>query len=256
VPAQGITLWRSKRDGKPRGFFRASWREHGRKITWDTRTLDKDEAQARAVAELNRRLSVAPPQPERALRDRDPVAASREPPVQPSHPAPPATTTTTSVADGFTPPGGFTRKPIGDALTRALTNGAAAATAPASSLPADAEETKRKARKLYEVFGKALGYLTEGGLKRACRWAGREPEDMDDDEIALVREGWEEKGADWFGKTNIGPWGKIALGSAVAGVGMYMGGKPIPKAPKAIPAPAPAGGANERLEPKVGGGGG
>jgi hypothetical protein len=254
VPAQGITLWRSKRGGKPRGFFRASWREHGRKITWDTRTLEKDEAQARAVAELNRRLSAAPPQPERALRDRDPVAASREPPVQPSHPAPPATTT--SVADGFAPPstGAFVRKPIGDALTRALTNGTPAA--PASSPPADAEETTRKARKLYEVFGKALGYLTEGGLKRACRWAGREPEDMDDDEIALVREGWEEKGADWFGKTNIGPWGKIALGSAVAGVGMYMGGKPIPKAPKALPAPPPAGGTNERLDPKGGGGGG
>jgi hypothetical protein len=250
VPAQGITLWRSKRGGQPRGFFRASWREGGRKVTWDTRTLDRDEALQRSVAELNRRLSAAP-RPERALHD--PVAASRQPPVQPGDPAPP----TTSVADGFTPPtpGAFTRKPIGDALTRALTTNGTAPAAPASSAPADAEETKRKARKLYEVFGRVMGYLTEGGLQRACRWAGREPEDMDDDELAMVKEGWEEKGADWFGKTDIGPWGKIAIGSAAAGVGMYLGGKPIPK-PPAPAKPPPAGGANERPEPKVGGGGG
>jgi hypothetical protein len=61
---------------------------------------------------------------------------------------------------------------------------------------------------------------------------------MDADEEQLVREGWEEKGADWFGKTDIGAWGKIALGSAVAGVGMYMGGQALPKVKQIPPATA------------------
>jgi hypothetical protein len=140
-----------------------------------------------------------------------------------------------------------------------LTNGQAAAAAP-SSPPETDDETRRKTRRLYEVFGKAMAYLTEGALKRACRYAGKEPEEMDEDEIELVREGWEEKGADLFGRTSIGPWGKIALGSAVAGVGMWMGGKDIPK-PKQLAAAAPAGGAaapagGADVRPERGSGGG
>jgi hypothetical protein len=242
VPTAGITLWRSKRGGKQRGFIRASWREAGRKVTWDTRTLDAEEARRLAVAELNRRLSSSSSIP--SVPPDSQVSTSTKPPVQPAgdQPAPAQPSNVIPL-----------RRPIGEALNRALGNGAAAAIAP-SSAPVDADEAKKKTRKLYEVFGKAMGFLTEGGLKRACRWAGREPEDMDDDEIELVREGWEEKGADWFGRTNIGPWGKIALGSAVAGVGMYMGGKPLPA--KKLPPAKPADGANVRPEREGGEGGG
>jgi len=238
VPTPAIRLWRSKRAGKPRGFLRASWREGGRKVTWDTRALEPDEALKRAVAELNRRLSAPTPLLSPALASPAGPPPDGQPSVQPG-----------AAPSNVIP----IRRPIGEALSRALGTPAPAAAAP-SSPPATAEEAKAKARKLYEVFSKAMSYLTEGGLKRACRWAGREPEDMDDDEIALVREGWEEKGADWFGKTDIGPWGKIALGSAVAGVGMYMGGKPLPK-PKAKELP-PADGANVRPERASGDGGG
>lgn len=225
-----VTLWRSKRDGKPRGFIRASWREDGRKVTWDTRSLDEGEARARALAELNRRLSASPP----AV-----PPAAEAPPVQPGEPS------------NVIP----MRRPIGDALNRALGVPAPAVAAPSSS-PELEHEGRAKARKLYELFGKAMGHLTEGGLKRAVRWAGREPEDMDDDELELVRGGWEELGAEWFGRVEIGPWGKIALGSAVAGVGMYMGGDPIAPPPKQLPAVAPADGANVRPERDEGGGSG
>jgi hypothetical protein len=241
--AQGITLWRSKRGGRPRGFLRASWREDGKRVTWDTRTLDEGEALGKAAAELSRRRSVpAKPTPE------GPPAPA--PPTQPGV-APAASSSSSTTTNGV-------RKPIGEAITRAFTNGAAAAVVPSSSAAAATDdETKAKAKKLYQVFGKCMAYLTEGGLKRACRWAGKEPEEMDDDEEELVREGWEELGADWFGAKQIGPWGKIALGSCVAGVGMYMGGKPIPKPaePKKLVAVA-ADGSNVRPERESGGGGG
>lgn len=238
----GITLWRSRRDGQPRGFLRASWRENGKKVTWDTRTLDRDEAQRKAAAELSRR---------RAAPESTKLSPAPAPAVQPDPFAKPPTAG--DVNNAFPPPTTTAngRRPIGDAITRALgAQAAAVVTAPAA--PATNEESRAKAKKLYEVFGKLMSMITEGSLKRACRFAGREPEDMDDDEISLVREGWEEKGADWFGRTNIGPWGKIALGSAVAGVGMYMGGEPIDKPkPKELP---PTGGANVRPERESGGG--
>lgn len=230
-----VTLWRSSRDGKERGFLQASWREGGRKVTWNTGTLDQAEARARWLAEFNRRLSARTELPQQA--DLRPDHLEGQPPVQPGEP---------TKASNVIP----IRRPIGEALTRALGTPAPAAAAPSSP----AEDGRAKARKLYELFGKMMGHVTEGGLKRACRWAGREPEDMDDDEVAMVREGWEEKGAEWFGKVEIGPWGKIALGSAVAGVGMYMGGEPIEKPkPKQL---AAADGANVRPERDEGGGSG
>lgn len=229
-----VTLWRSKRDGKARGFIRASWRQGGRKITWDTRSLDEGEARTRALAELDRRLSAPPPAVPPAAES--PLAGGRQPPVQPGE--------TSNVIP--------IRRPLGEALNRALGVPPAAAAAPSSPAP---DEGRAKTRKLYELFGKAMGHLTEGGLKRAVRWAGREPEDMDDDELALVQEGWEELGAEWFGRVEIGPVGKIALGSATAAVGMYMGGITIEQKPKKLAAAAPADGSDVRPErPDEGGG--
>jgi hypothetical protein len=225
---QGLTLWRSKRKGHPRGNLRASWRdEAGKRVTWDTGTLDAPEALRKASAEVGRRRTPA-------LSSGDSAGGSSHhngtPPAASSGPAPAASPFSPTMDAAAAVNG---RRPIGDAITRALANGeAAAAAAEVDALRAPAAElageAKAKAKKLYEVFGKAMAMLTAGGLQRACRYAGREPEEMDDDEEQLVREGWEEKGAEWFGRTDIGPWGKIALGSAVAGVGMYVGGKPIP----------------------------
>lgn len=241
MPTPAIRLWRSKRGGKARGFLRASWREQGRKVTWDTRELDPDAALKKAVAELNRRLSA--PASTMSPTPTSPLVPEGQPSVQPG-----------AAPSNVIP----IRRPIGEAINRALGTPAPAAAAPSSLAgAATAEEAKKKVQHLYAVFGRAMVMLTEGGLKRACRWAGREPEEIDDDELAMIREGWEEKGADWFGKTDIGPWGKVALGSAVAGAGMYMAGKELPK-PKELPRPKeqPADGANVRPERAGGDGGG
>jgi hypothetical protein len=231
--AQAVRLWRSNRNGKPRGFWLASWRESGKRVSFNTRTLDKDEAQAKALAELGRRLQAPSAAPDSLP---EPTQAPAPSPQLDEGPA------AAAVMNGH-------RKPLTDVLARAFSagsplNGATPAPPPAGPLePSEAatdEEARRKSKKMYQVFGKAMALLTEGSLRRAFRWADREPEEMDDDEIALIREGWEEKGADWFGKTTIGPWGKIAMGTAVAGVGMWIGSKPIerPK-PKALPAAPP-----------------
>lgn len=213
--AQAIRLWRSERKGQARGPWLASWKEHGRKVAWSTTTQDKAEAQRKAEAELGRRLQAASPGPAAP-------ATTVAPPAQPDLVTPAATSN------------GHSRKPITAALTRAL-SAPAAETTPPSSPGTDLEE-RPKGKKLYEVGAKALTYLVEGGLKRACRYAGKEPEEMDDDEQALIQEGFEEKLADLFGRTEIGPWGKIILGTAVAGTGMYVGGTAIPKPKQLTPA--------------------
>jgi hypothetical protein len=245
-----ITLWRSKR-GR---FLRASWRDGGKKVTWDTRALEDKEARARATAEWTRRKLMGGDGTRRTAPTPD-ISPAPAPAVQ-FQPAPSAMPTSADVRGAFPPSSSSSRRPIGDAITRAFgaAGGAAEfAAAPPPPPAAGDEESRAKAKKLYEYFAKLMAMVTEGSLKRACRFAGREPEDMDDDEIRLVREGWEEKGADWFGRTNIGPWGKIALGSAVAGVGMYMGGTPIEK-PKPKELPPAAAGSNVRLEREGGSG--
>lgn len=92
-----------------------------------------------------------------------------------------------------------------------------------------------KVRHVHKVVGKACTYGLEGCLKRMCRWAGREPDDIDDDEEQLIREGMEELAAKYLGTKKISPAGKVLAGGIAAGFGMYMGGKDIPK-----PKPAPA----------------
>jgi hypothetical protein len=101
---------------------------------------------------------------------------------------------------------------------------------PAKAAKAELErEAAEKVRHVHKVVGKGFAYLTEGGLKRLCRWAGREPEDIDDDEEKLIREGWEEIAAEYLGTKKLTPWGKVAAGTFIAGTGMYLGGKEIPK---------------------------
>ncbi len=92
-----------------------------------------------------------------------------------------------------------------------------------------------KVRQVHKVVGKACTYGLEGCLKRMCRWAGKEPDDIDDDEEALIREGFEELAAKYLGTKKISPAGKVLAGGIAAGFGMYMAGKDIPK-----PKPAPA----------------
>ena len=138
---------------------------------------------------------------------------------------------------------GHARKPLAEAFGRALvpsTPAPAPAAPPAAAETDDLEEKKAKTRKLYEVAGKALTYLAEGGLKRAVRFAGREAADMDEDEEELIREGFEELCAVWFGRVELGPTGKVAVGCVVAGVGMYMGGTKIEKPKELPPAAQPA----------------
>jgi hypothetical protein len=89
----------------------------------------------------------------------------------------------------------------------------------------DAEKTS----KFYAVAGKGGALLVIGALKRLVRWAGKEPEDIDEDEEEFLREGCEEFAREKLGHTNLGPGGKVLVAAGVAGFGMYMGGTPIPK---------------------------
>ena len=109
---------------------------------------------------------------------------------------------------------------------------------PAKAAAAELEEaTARKAKHVHKVLAKGGTMAVDGILQRLIRFAGREADEMDEDEIKLVTEGWEEIFAEWFGKKKLTPMGKVLAGSAVAGIGMYMGGKSIPE-PKPAPAPA------------------
>ena len=225
MPKPGITLWRSK--GKKGAKYLAGFKgADGKRVVWSTGETDYDAGLRRAVVELGRRL-----QGPEVLSSLEPPRET--PPVEPDHVAPPITNGTN----------GHARRPLNDILARTLYGGAAPAATPAPATPAaPVHDEAVKVRRLYEYFGKAMAFLTEGGLKRAVRFAGKEPEEMDDDEIELVREGWMELGEQWFGKTTLGPAGKVALGTIVAGVGMYVGGKPLPK-PKELAA------ANDNAKP-------
>lgn len=198
-------IWESNRPG---GFLRAVWRDDvGQRVTWDTATRDRGEAMQRAVGEISRRRPAA-------------TEGAQQLPTAPAVPA-----------NGVPPPAPGQR-PLAEAFTRALHIAGPAPSSPAPSSPGD-PAAAAKSRRLYEVFGRALALVTEGTLKRCVRYAGREPADMDEDEVELIREGWEEKGQEWFGKVEVGPWGKIALGAVAAGAGMYMGGTPVKRLPPA-----------------------
>jgi hypothetical protein len=93
----------------------------------------------------------------------------------------------------------------------------------------------KKAKHVHKVLGRGGALAIDGVLQRLIRFAGREAAEMDEDETKLITEGCEEIFAEWFGKKKLTPMGKVAAGAAVAGIGMYMGGKPLPE-----PHPAPA----------------
>jgi hypothetical protein len=138
------------------------------------------------------------------------------------------------------------RRPLSEILSRALETGTPLPTTfEAPSSPPEPEEPK--GRRLAEVFGQVASYLTEGALKRAVRYAGREPDEIDDDELEQIRAGWTELGQQWLGQASIGPWGRIAVYSAVAGVGMYRSGKPLPPPAAKLPPrePEPDGGVGD-----------
>jgi len=212
-----IKLRRGRYRGKPAGRLRATWKENGKRISWNTGVDDETEAIRRAAGERDRRATTK-------VDGHTPAVPFTDRTSEPESPAPPGSN-------------GHSHRPLADALARAT---------PASSAPASSTDAgqipERNNKRLYEVFGKAMTFLTEGTLQRACRWAGREPEEMDDDEQALVAEGWREKGQEWFGQADIGAWGKILLGGATAGVGMYLGGKPLRPVEKPATPAAPAGG--------------
>jgi len=216
-------------DKRPNGIFRARWSEDGERHYWNTGTSDRHEALKKAGEELARRKGFTRPPAA------PPGSAPGQLPVGP----PPVVSTQ--------------RRPIGEALARVLaTPPASAASPPSGPAPAsgagavlegelvrgreqlgDAQDVA-KVRHVHRVVGKSASHLVEGLLKRAVKFAGREPEDMDDDERALIEEGCTELAAEYLGQYKLTPGGKVMAGALCAGVGMYMGGRPIPK-----PQPAP-----------------
>jgi pyruvate dehydrogenase E2 component (dihydrolipoyllysine-residue acetyltransferase) len=236
---KGITLDRRK-NGDIRARFTGP---DGKRISWNTHARDKAEAMRRAGEELARRKG---------------PSAAAPPPAAPSAPS------------GPLPAVASPRRPLGAAFARVLqlpappglasTAAPAAAvelvakpdeiTPPAAPAPAADEGAElAKVRRVHQVVGKSATNLIEGILARTCRFAGREPEEMDEDERALIAEGCSEIAAEYLGKKKLTPAGKVIAGSVCAGVGMYMGGKPIPKKPAPVlqlvppaaqPAPAPA----------------
>lgn len=231
----GISLFTSGRGGN----IRARWGKGKRnRVDWNTGTKDPDEALRRAAEELRRRTgasaasSLGTPTPSKP-------AAAVPPSPQPPAVAPPPETAA-----------GSARRPLGDALARVLgTPPAPEIASPAPAVVPDEvidpgkvaaaeleDVAAKKAKHVHKVLGKGGALAIDGVLQRLIRFAGREPEEMDEDETRLITEGWEEIFAEWFGKKKLTPWGKVAAGSAVAGIGMYMAGKPLPE-PKPAPAP-------------------
>lgn len=195
-----------------RRSWRARWKEQGRIINWNTGTKDKAEAQRRATEELGKR---------------------RQQPV--------ARTPGTTIHGARLPSSSAPRPSLAELLSRATatttpvtTNGvhppSSPAPAPAAPPPAPAEETSSsKVRHLHEIASKIGVRLIDGALQRACRWAGKEPDEMDDDEEQLIAEGLREVSEELFGKVKLTPWGKVGLGTLAAGAGMYMGGETLSK---------------------------
>lgn len=191
-------------------------------VTWDTGAHNETEALLRAAEEIRRRSTTADPTPAGTPRR----TADPSPDLSPG-----------SSFRGWGAGDGRLR--VKEALARVIPAPAPAAPPAAPTTeklvdvrvtePSDDAEGERKISKLYEITAKMCTRMTEGGLKRAVRWAGREPEDMDEDEEQLMREGYTELCKKAFGSKKITPLGKVALASAAAGWGMYMGGKPIPK---------------------------
>jgi hypothetical protein len=237
----GISLFKPGKGGN----IRARWGAGRARVDFNTQTKDPAQALARAADELRRRSATSSAGPStRAAAAAAPTAPQTMPPGAPGAPSPAAADT-------------GARRPLGDALARVLglstpapaatSSGAAASTptalAPDAILDAGARAAEgeiekaaaEKVRHVHKVVGKACTYGLEGALKRMCRWAGREPEDMDDDEQELIREGFEELAAKYLGTKKISPAGKVLAGGIAAGFGMYIGGKEIPK-----PKPAPA----------------
>jgi hypothetical protein len=231
----GLTL-----DKRKNGEWRARFTgPDGKRISWNTHARDKAEASRRAGEELARRKG---------------PSAAAPPPAAPTAPS------------GPLPAEASPRRPLGEAFARVLqlpapppaSLAAPAAAAvelvakpeimPAPAPAADEGAELAKVRRVHQVVGKSATNLIEGILARTCRFAGREPEEMDDDERALIAEGCSEIAAEYLGKKKLSPGGKVIAGSICAGVGMYMGGKPIPKKPAPVlqlvpqeqPAPAPA----------------
>lgn len=253
----GINLFRSN---GPSSVFRARWRsDGGAQVTWTTGTADETDALVRAAAELRRRSnggdapslspSSFPEDGSAAESDGGPTPA----PLPSLSPAP--------------APGSGSRRLLSEALKEALGGAAgvetSAAPPPANDLPAPAPAPTEPApgltrgeRHLYHVAAKIGLYLIDAGLQRTVRAAGREPDQMDDDERELIQEGCEELFQKAFGRTTIGPLGKVALGSLCAGVGMYKSGKPLPAQPARLRsiqggrAEAPAAGAFDPLPPE------
>jgi hypothetical protein len=107
---------------------------------------------------------------------------------------------------------------------------AAPATSPAPAPPVESDpDAALKLRRLYATLARVATRAVDGLTDRLVRSAGREPAEMDDDEEAMIREGFEEQFRIWFGRTELTPLGKVAVGAGVATAGKYFGGKPIEK---------------------------
>lgn len=243
--ALGISLFRS--DG-PASQLRARARIGGKLVTWSTGTADESEALQRAAAEFQRRSRSGNPMPE---------LTSRSSPEPVDGPAPPPSLPALSSLESPAAGGGAgSRRLLSEALASAFAgtatieppkpDDAPAASAPPGGGPAAADPPSPAARHTYAVVAKVAVYMIEAGLQRAVRYCGREPEEMDDNERAMITEGAEEELGRIFGRSELGPKGKIFLGAACAGFGMWSAGTPIVKpvaAPaklRSVPPPPPA----------------
>lgn len=227
-----MRLYRIKKGGRETGNWIAQWRENGRIVTRTTGTLDRKLAAQRAEAEFTRRQS-GNGHTGRAVKPH--TGASSAPAGEFRLPSP-RVPLSDVLARAFSAPTVNSELPAHSSSFSAENQTKPETAAPATSNgsippPPAADDVRIKPRRLYTYGAKAASAALEGVLQRAIRFAGREPAEMDDDERDLIQEGLAEQFQIWFGAQELSPLGKVALGSLVAGAGMWRQGTPLAKTP-------------------------
>ncbi len=89
--------------------------------------------------------------------------------------------------------------------------------------------TPEQAERLGSLANKIVTRLNIAGIAACVKYLGKDPIELDEDDIELLQTGWEMFLADYFVKQPPQPWMIILAGNLLLGFQMYTTGKDIPK---------------------------
>lgn len=89
--------------------------------------------------------------------------------------------------------------------------------------------TPEQAERLGSLANKIVTRLNIAGIAACVKYLGKDPVELDEDDIELLQTGWEMFLADYFIKQPPQPWMIILAGNLLLGFQMYTTGKDIPK---------------------------